>query len=108
MNLINQNQIRGLVGALNSLNSQLDALNYVSSTGGFISGDVTILNSNLVVTGGGFHVSGDPFYLNSGNGRFGINISSPSGNIHIFSQEGTSSIWLEANPFGSLPSMVQE
>lgn len=99
MNLINQHQVRGLVDTISYIKSQLDSLDYVSSTGGLISGDVTILNSNLYITGG-ISVSGVPFYLNSGDGTFGINISSPSGNIHIFSQGESASIWLESNPYG--------
>jgi hypothetical protein len=101
--LLNQNQIRGLTETLQSLQDQLSDMDCFPATGGLMTGELTI-NGTLTVNGG-FSVSGSVFTFDTGNGRFGINHTAPSGSVHLRSSSENVSIWLDSNPNGGSPSL---
>ena len=99
---INQNQVNGLISSIQDLQDQINGLDYFSTTGGTITGDVSLSGDfNLI---GDLDVSGSSFRFDSSNGRFGINILSPSGSIHVSSVTEKPCVWIDGNPDGGSPS----
>lgn len=84
--LVNKNRIMGLLAEIASLSESISGINGVRRSGGVISGELEI-SGDLSVTGDLLFTNSN-FYIDKENRRFGINTSTPSGNLHIYSSSG--------------------
>lgn len=97
---VHQRQIRDLVNALNDLSGAVDSMSGegVLLSGGVFHGNLTV-DGDVSVTGD-LNLYESNFYLDNINRRLGINIPTPEGNLHIFSNSGDVSIIVSGSGTG--------
>lgn len=93
--LINKNRIMGLLDQIYEVSRSLSGVSGVSRSGGIISGELEV-NGNMAVTGD-LQFYNSNFYIDSENNRLGINITTPSGLLHIYNSSGDAGFEFEGS-----------
>lgn len=84
--LINNNKILGLMAQINDLAASTSGVDGVRRSGGIISG-VFEVDGDVDIQGD-LILEDSNFYIDTENNRLGINIQTPSGNLHIYNEDG--------------------
>ena len=103
--LINKHRIMGLLAEIEGLSQSISGIDGVRRSGGVISG--------LLEIDGDLSISGDilftesNFYIDQENRRFGINITTPSGQLHIYNSSGDAGMTFDGSGTNGLKFIVK-